>query len=89
MDMVQTRIDCLAVHVYDVLTFFLICLCDRILHVAFRFLDRNDVSQLEESSLQDGVRSACAQTDLFCHGHCVAGIELHIVLRDVSLDLAR
>ena len=87
MDVVETCINCLAVHVNDVLTLTSIGLLDSVLHVFFSLVDRNDVSQLEECSLKDGVGTSCAETDLLGKGYSVTGVELNVVLSDVSLNL--
>ena len=77
------------VHVDDVLTLGAVGLSDSVLHVADRIVDRDDVSQLEESSLQHGVGSSGAQTHLLGDGNGVTGVELDVVLGDVSLYLGR
>ena len=89
VNMSDTGVYCGAVHVYDVLTFSAIGLLDGIFHVADSFVNRNDVCQLEECSLKDGVGSSCAQTDFLCKGNSVAGVELDVVICDVSLNLSR
>ena len=89
MDVVETCINCLAVHVYDVLTLTSIGLLDSILHVLLSLVDRNDIGQLEECSLKDGVGTSCAEADLLGKSYSVAGVELNVVLCDVSLYLVR
>ena len=43
----------------------------------------------EECSLKDGVGTSCAEADLLGKGNSVAGVELNVVLSDVSLYLVR
>ena len=89
VNMSNTRVYCGAVHVYDVLAFSAVGLLDGVFHVTNRFVNRNDVCQLEECSLKDGVGSSCAKTDFLCKGNGVAGVELDVVICDVSLNLSR
>ena len=60
MDVVESGVDCFAVHVYDVLTFTSVGLLDSVLHILLSLIDRNDVGQLEECSLEYGVGTSCA-----------------------------
>ena len=85
MDVVEAGINCLAVHVNDVLTLLAVGLLDSVLHVFFSLVDRNDISQLEECSLEDGVGTSCTETDLLGQCYSIAGVELNVVLSDVSL----
>ena len=62
---------------------------DSVLHVAYCIVDRDDISQFEECSLQNGVRSSCAQTDLLGDGYSVTGVELYIVVGNVTFYLCR
>ena len=89
VNMSNTCIYCGAVHVYDVLAFSAVGLLDGVFHVVDRFVNRNDVCQLEECSLKDGVGSSCAKTDFLCEGNGVAGVELDVVICDISLNLTR
>ena len=84
-----TCVDGCPVLLNDVLTLTAIGLLSGCLHQTDRVFLGDDVGQLEESGLQDGVDTcgahACLNTDL----DTVDGVELDIVVMDESLDLRR
>ena len=55
----------------------------------YRVIDRNDVGQFKECRLKYGVGSPRAQTDFFCDGNRVTGVELDVVSGDIFLYLCR
>ena len=63
MKSVYTGVDCLVVHLNDSVTLLAVGLLGSCLHVINSLFDRHQVSQLEESGLQDRV-GTFAHTDL-------------------------
>ena len=89
MNVIYAGIHSSLVHLYDVFTLLAVGLLDGIFHVAYCIIDWNDVSQLEECCLQYCIGSSCTQTDFLCDGYGVAGVELYVVISDISLHLGR
>ena len=58
-----------------------------LLHEVDSVLDGHNVSQLEESGLQDGI-GALAHTDLDCLIDGVDGVQLNVVVSNVLLGLS-
>ena len=84
VDGVYAGIDGLVVHLDDVFALAAIGFLSSFLHVLHRIVDGDDVGQLEESGLQDGV-GALAHADLAGLVDGVHGVELDVVLGDVAL----
>ena len=89
MNVVYTGIHSRLVHFNDVFTLLAVGLLDGILHVAYCVIDWNDVSQFEEGCLQYCIGSSCTQTDFLRDGYGVTGVELHVVIGNISLHLGR
>ena len=87
MDGVNTGIDGLPVHLNDVLALLAVALLSGLLHEVDGVLDGHNVSQLEESGLQDGI-GALAHTDLDSLIDSVDGVQLDVVVSDVLLGLS-
>lgn len=76
------------VHVYYRVAFFAVGLFDCGFHVAFRFLVRNDVGQLEESGLHNGV-DAFFGSDFVNNLLTVQSVELNVAFGDDVLHGSR
>ena len=76
------------VHLNDSLTLLGVRSGSSVLHILDSVLDRNDVSELEESRLKNSI-DPVAQTDLLADLNAVDDIELDVVLSDISLYLTR
>ena len=85
---VYTGVNSSTVHIYDVLAFASVRLLDRVLHVSYCIIDRQDVRQFEECSLQNSIGSA-AKAQILRDRYSVAGVEVDIILSDESLDVSR
>ena len=87
VDRVNTSIDGLPVHLNNVLALLAVALLSCLLHEVDSVLDGHNVSQLEESGLQDGI-GALAHTDLDCLIDGVDGVQLNVVVSNVLLSLS-
>ena len=77
-------IDCLVVHVNDILTFLEVGLGCSVLHMLNSLFDRHNLCQSKESSLKDRI-GTLAHADLFSKVDSVYSIELDVVLCDILL----
>src|SRR5699024_7591536 len=77
-------VDCLMVHINDILALLQVGLGCCFLHEADCVLRRHNLSQCEECGLENGI-GALAHTDLDCQVDCVDGVQLDVVLCDVAL----
>ena len=83
---VHAHVDCFVVLFDDVHTLLEVGLLNGILHVAEGFFHGDDVHQLEECRLQDGVGSV-AQTDLRSQVDRVDDVELGVLLSQALLQV--
>ena len=84
----SAQLDCLVVHVNDVLTLLQVRMGSSVLHQLDCGLFRHNLSQREECRLQNGV-GALAHANLDSQINCVDGVQLNVVLCDVTLCLSR
>ncbi len=89
MDIGNTGINCRHVHRNNFFAFFAVGIFDCSFHIAYCFLNWNNISQLKECSLQYRIGSSCAETDFLCDRNSVAGIEFDVVTGDISLYCRR
>ena len=91
VDLHQTCQTCVygrIVHVNDFFTFFAVRFFDGCFHVANCVINGDDVCQFEECGLQNGVCSV-AQTDFTADFNSVDGIEIDVVVCDVTFYFSR
>ena len=86
MDSVQAGVDSLPVHLDNSVALLAVALLGSGLHELNSFVDGHNVSQLEESRLQDGV-GALAHADLDSLIDSIDGIQLDVVVSDILLCL--
>ena len=86
-DVLVTSIDSVPVLLNYVLTLLAVRSLSSSLHVLESVLERNDVSELEESRLEDSVDTS-THTCLFTELNAVDDVEVDIVLSDISLYLS-
>ena len=84
MNSVQAGVDSLPVHLDNSVALLAVALLSGGLHVLDSIVDGHDVSQFEESRLQDGV-GALAHTDLDSLINSVDGVQLNVVVSNVLL----
>ncbi len=81
-------VDCIIVHLYNLVAFLAVsCLCSSLHQLDCPFL-RNDFSKFEECGLQNRVDTS-AKSDFLTNLDTIDGIELDIILCNISLDLSR
>ena len=85
---VHTGVDGCVVHGNHLFAFSTVGCYNGVFHILNSILDGDDIGQLEESRLQNGV-GPVAQTQFFCLGNGVAGIYLNIVLGKIPLGVSR
>ena len=78
----------LIVHVDDSFTLLPVGFQGSVFHILNSLVSGDNVSQLEESGLQDGI-DAAAQTDLLAQLHAIDDIELNVVLLHILLVSSR
>ena len=88
MESIDTSINSTVVHVHNVLALLAIGSNYCILQILNSSLQRNNISQLEESRLHYHVEAA-AQAQLLCNLNSVYSIELDIVLGNITLHSSR
>ena len=81
-------VNCLVVHVNHILTLLEVGLGCSVLHELDRLLRGHYLCQRKERRLQDGV-GALAHTDFNCKIDCIDGIQLNVVLSDITLGNSR
>ena len=87
-DLFCSCIDSIVVHLYDGITFSSVCSLCSGLHQLDGLLLRNDVCQLEECRLKNGIDTS-AKSDLLTDLDTIDHIELDVVVRDKALYLSR
>src|SRR5699024_1592966 len=83
-----TCIDGVIVHLNDLVALSSVCSLCSSLHQVDRLCLRNDGSQFEECRLKDCIDTS-AKSDLFTYLDTVDGIELDVVVCDISFYLSR
>ena len=76
------------VHIDDILTLLAIRLVDSLLHLLYSLLERNNVCDLEECRLHDGICTA-TKAKLCCDLCSVDDIEVDVVLCKICLHVVR
>ena len=87
-DRSDSLIYCSTVHVYDVLSLFLICFFDTFFQVFYCLFNRNNTCQFKECSLHYHVDSG-SKANIFCDFPCIDSIEINVFLCQISLHFCR
>ena len=82
---IYTTVNSSIVHVQDCVTLLTIGFCDSCFHVFYSLINGDDVSQLEECSLQNCVDSV-AQTDFACDSCTIDDVEVCILSSQLSFQ---
>ena len=85
---VNTSIHSSVVHIHNCLALLAIGMLNSILHIFNCFLNRNNISQLEEGSLHYHV-DACAKANFLTNLHSIDNVQINIVLSDILLHSCR